>query len=80
MTTTPTARPTVEAATQKFVEVFSDGDTVHTLATEMTCIEVDAFAAFLRAVGADEAAAEWIFAHSEGDDEGDRHYPGGAAA
>jgi len=71
-----TNRPTIEKATAAFLEQFSSSDLAAEVASALTCSEVDALANLLTAQGADAAAADWLAAHAENDDEGDAHYQG----
>lgn len=45
------------------------------LATKLTCIEVDALAELLRALGAAHQAASWLDTHARRDVPGDAHCP-----
>lgn len=67
-------------ATKTFVEIFSDSRTADSLDTALSCIEVDALMALLRAAGASDAADKWLADHAHGDDEGDLHYDEAVAA
>lgn len=75
---TTTNRPTIEEAAAVFLEQFSSSDLAAEVASTLTCSEVDALANLLSAQGADaeSAAAYWLAAHAENDDEGDAHYQG----
>ncbi|MGC9540192.1 hypothetical protein [Streptomyces sp. UG1] len=42
----------------------------------LNCDEVEALAALLRALGAEQAADEWIDTHAQGDEPGDDHFQG----
>jgi hypothetical protein len=44
------------------------------IATALGCVEADTLAALLRALGAEQAADEWLDAHASGDEPGDDHY------
>lgn len=46
------------------------------LATDLGCAEIDTLAGLLRALGAEQAADEWVEAHAEGDELGDDHFEG----
>lgn len=46
------------------------------LATSLGCAETDTLADLLRALGAEQAAAEWEQAHAEGDEPSDDHHQG----
>lgn len=58
----------------RFAAVFSAGDLAADVATQLSCIEVEALAGMLRAIGEPASADMWIEARAEGDDEGDDHY------
>lgn len=49
-------------------------DCAHELAAALTCVEVDAFAALLRARGHGVEADMWVGEHALGDDPGDAHF------
>lgn len=74
MQTTSEAR-----ALDEFLKVWS-GDMSADVADKLTCAEVDALARLLRAHDHPAAAAEWINAHSHGDEEGDAHHRSAVAA
>lgn len=60
-------------------EAFADtwcGKVTADLAAELGCAEVDTLADLLRALGAEQAADEWIDAHAEADDPSDDHFQG----
>ncbi|MEI5520693.1 hypothetical protein WB388_08765 [Streptomyces brasiliscabiei] len=42
----------------------------------LNCAEVETLAELLRALGAEQAADEWVGAHAEGDSPGDDHFEG----
>jgi hypothetical protein len=46
------------------------------VAASLRCPEVDALADLLRALGAGQAADEWIEIHAEGDEPRDSHFQG----
>ncbi|MEU9671793.1 hypothetical protein AB0E25_41080 [Streptomyces bobili] len=46
------------------------------VAARLGCIEADTLADLLRALGAQQAADEWIDAHAEDDEPNDRHFQG----
>ncbi|MEU6511051.1 hypothetical protein [Streptomyces sp. NPDC046942] len=46
------------------------------VAAALGCTEVDALAGLLRALGAEQATAEWIDTHAEADEPSDRHLRG----
>lgn len=46
------------------------------VAASLGCTEVDTLADLLRALGAEQAAAEWIDAHAQDDEPNDRHFQG----
>jgi hypothetical protein len=46
------------------------------IAASLGCTEVDALTDLLRALGAEQAADEWIDAHAEDDDPRDGHFQG----
>ncbi|MGK5697756.1 hypothetical protein ACSNOJ_33530 [Streptomyces sp. URMC 128] len=46
------------------------------VAASLRCTEVDALADLLRALGAEQAAAEWTDAHAQDDEPNDRHFQG----
>ncbi|MEU6375535.1 hypothetical protein [Streptomyces sp. NPDC046909] len=48
------------------------------VAASLGCVEVDALADLLRALGAEQAAAEWTDAHAQDDEPNDRHLQGTA--
>lgn len=62
------------AAVTRFTGVFAATYLAHDLGPELGCVEVDALAGMLRALGEVETAEMWIEAHAKGDDEGDLHY------
>ncbi|WP_405657744.1 hypothetical protein [Streptomyces sp. NBC_00079] len=47
------------------------------IAARLNCEEVDVLADLLRALGAEQAADEWIDAHAVDDEPGDAHYQEG---
>jgi len=57
-----------------FLDVFGADDFANDVASRMTCIEVEAVIFMLRAVRGEAAAATWLDAHAEEDEEGDSHY------
>lgn len=61
------------AALAHFFETFGT-DTAAEIATKLSCTETDTLAHLMRVNDRDDLAAIWINAHSEGDDEGDRHH------
>lgn len=68
----------LDAALANFAEVWSDGELLESIATALTCIEVDALASLLRELDHPDSADGLIAAHSAGDDEGDDHFRGDA--
>ncbi|MEH0433908.1 hypothetical protein QBB34_47965 [Streptomyces stelliscabiei] len=46
------------------------------VAAALGCVEVDALADLLCALGAEQAAAEWTDAHAQDDEPNDRHFQG----
>ncbi|MFE3413433.1 hypothetical protein ACFXMT_35545 [Streptomyces mirabilis] len=58
---------------QEFADVWC-GALTHEIASSLNCEEVDVLVNVLRALGADQAADEWIEAHAQGDEPGDNHY------
>jgi hypothetical protein len=58
----------------RFTSVFSAGDMAAELGTQLTCVEVEALAGMLRALGEPASADMWINAHAVADDEGDAHH------
>lgn len=61
-------------AVTRFTAVFSHGDLAGDLAASLNCVEADALAGMLRALGEPATADMWIEVHAEGDDEGDAHH------
>ncbi|MEU3052260.1 hypothetical protein [Streptomyces griseus] len=59
----------VTAAAVVFADVFDSGDIAASVATSLTCTEVDALAAVLAETGHRDAAAQWIEYHAASDDE-----------
>jgi hypothetical protein len=73
-TTTATQPVTVPGAIARdFADTWCGGLT-SSIATALNCAEVDVLADLLRALGADQAADEWIEEHADGDEPGDDHY------
>ncbi|RBO91311.1 hypothetical protein [Nocardia puris] len=62
-----------EALTE-FNDAFQDTLLISTIAENMSCREVEALAAVLRASGHDDVAQMWIGSHAAYDVDGDRHY------
>lgn len=61
-------------ALDQFKEVWGDGYLLGDIATKLTCIEFEAMADLLLAIGVDERTVEaFEDDHSEGDDCGDMH-------
>ncbi|QJD50190.1 hypothetical protein SEA_DANFORTH_87 [Mycobacterium phage Danforth] len=56
-----------------FEQAWGDGYLASDIAEKLTCIEVEALAGMLRALGEDRSAETWINYHAEGDDCGDSH-------
>lgn len=61
-------------AIARFTNVFSYRDSADDLGPRLSCIEADALAGMLRALGESATADMWIKAHAEGDEECDDHY------
>lgn len=59
-----------------FTAVFSKHDLAADLAPRLSCIEVDALACLLRALGEPATADTWIQEHATHDELGDAHYQG----
>ncbi|MGN6761441.1 MAG: hypothetical protein ACTHJI_08970 [Leifsonia sp.] len=59
-----------------FTAVFSKHDLAADIAPQLSCIEVEALACLLRALGEPAAADTWIQEHATGDEIGDAHYQG----
>ncbi|ERK71095.1 MULTISPECIES: hypothetical protein [Leifsonia] len=59
-----------------FTAVFSKHDLTADLAPRLSCIEVEALAGLLRALGEPAAANTWIQEHATDDELGDAHYQG----
>jgi hypothetical protein len=57
-----------------FLDAFGSVDFADDVAPRMTCVEVETVISLLRAVGGESAAAVWLDAHAEEDEEGDSHY------
>lgn len=73
--TSTTDTLTIDAVTAaSFADAFASRDFAHEVAPSMTCIESEAVAAMLRAIGAEDAAAQWDKFHAAQDEEGDSHY------
>jgi hypothetical protein len=62
----------IEAA-QKFIEEWGSSHLVNDIARQLRCEEVESLCEMLRVLGATEAAAKWIDAHTPGDDCDDQH-------
>ncbi|AFN37701.1 hypothetical protein ELTIGER69_77 [Mycobacterium phage ElTiger69] len=56
-----------------FEQAFCSGYLASDIATHLSCVEVEALAGLLCALGENSAAGEWIEFHSEADDCGDQH-------
>lgn len=65
--------PTQADAVRAFQDIWT-ASLADDLATNLTCTEADALADLFAATGKPELAHAWISAHSEGDDQGDRHH------
>jgi hypothetical protein len=61
-----------------FIAVFSRHDFAADVAPRLSCIEVEALAGLLRALGEPATADTWIQEHATGDELGDAHYQGDA--
>lgn len=59
-----------------FTAVFSKHDLAADLGPRLSCLEVEAFAGLLRALGEPATASTWIQEHATGDELGDAHYQG----
>lgn len=59
-----------------FTAVFSKHDLAADVAPRLSCIEVEALAGLLRALGEPATADTWIQAHATDDELGDAHYQG----
>lgn len=59
-----------------FTAVFSRNDLAAEVAPRLGCIEAEALAGLLRALGEPAAADMWIQEHSADDELGDDHYQG----
>jgi len=59
-----------------FTAVFSRHDFAADVAPRLSCIEVEALASLLRALGEPATADIWIQEHAAGDELGDAHYQG----
>lgn len=66
-------QPVSIAAIDNFLEAWGGGYLASDVGDKLSCIEVEALAALLRALGDPGAAEEWIEYHAEGDDCGDLH-------
>ncbi|MER7063921.1 hypothetical protein [Streptomyces albidoflavus] len=62
-----------DAVATAFTEAF-DGYTADDVAARFTCIEIEALAELLKALGRPDLADTWIEAHALDDDKGDAHY------
>ena len=68
----------IAAVAVEFVETWDDAMLADEIAKRLSCREVDALVALMRATGCDYAAAIWMRAHQAGDEPGDSHYRSGA--
>lgn len=59
-----------------FADAWCGSTVTANVAASLGCTEVDALADLLRALGAEQAADEWIDAHTKDDDPGDGHFHG----
>lgn len=59
-----------------FTDVWCTTVITSDVAAALGCAEVDALADLLRALGAEQAAAEWTDAHAQHDEANDRHFQG----
>jgi hypothetical protein len=59
-----------------FTAIFSRHDLAADDAPRLSCIEVEAFAGLLRALGEPATADTWIQEHATDDENGDAHYQG----
>ena len=60
----------------RFTAVFSKRDLAADIAPQLSCIEVEALAGLLRALGESATADIWIREHATADEIGDAHYQG----
>lgn len=60
----------------RFTAVFSKHDLAADVAPRLSCIEVEALAGLLRALGEPATADTWIQEHATDDELGDSHYQG----
>jgi len=60
----------------RFTAVFSRQDFARDVAPRLSCIEVEALAGLLRALGEPATADTWIQEHAADDEIGDAHYQG----
>ncbi len=60
----------------RFTAVFGQADLATDVAPRLSCVEVDALAGLLRALGEPALADLWVDAHATDDELGDRHYLG----
>ncbi|AGT11953.1 hypothetical protein O156_gp24 [Mycobacterium phage LittleCherry] len=58
---------------RSFLTSWADGWLAADVAASLSCVEVEALASLLRALGHGSAASTWIEEHAEGDDCGDQH-------
>ncbi|WP_435218749.1 hypothetical protein [Streptomyces sp. bgisy034] len=63
-------------AAHAFTDAWCNDILTADIAATLGCTEVDALADLLRALGATQAADEWINAHGEDDEPGERHFRG----
>jgi len=63
----------LDDALRGFAETFGDSYLADDIARSLTCLEVEALAGVLRALGDERAAQTWIEFHGSGDDCGDSH-------
>ncbi|MEU9191314.1 hypothetical protein AB0D14_43925 [Streptomyces sp. NPDC048484] len=61
---------------QAFTGAWCNTATMSDVAASLRCTEADTLAGLLRAVGAEQAADEWIDAHAQDDEPNDRHFQG----
>ncbi|AKU42427.1 hypothetical protein AVT30_gp17 [Mycobacterium phage UnionJack] len=58
---------------ESFITSWGDGYLASDIATHLSCVEVEALAGLLSALGEVSIAETWIEFHSEADDCGDQH-------
>ncbi|MFJ4790998.1 hypothetical protein [Streptomyces sp. NPDC088794] len=63
-------------AARAFTDAWCGDTLTGDIAVTLGCIEADALAGLLRALGDEQAADRWIDAHAQGDEPTDRHFQG----